>query len=235
VVARRACSGTAESKAPARLFIPALGFQALTPLYDAVVRVTTRERRFKRALIRQAELRAGHAVLDLATGTGTLAVWMKQAEPQTMVTAADIDPGILARAQRKAGTAGTEIGFELADCRALPYPDGSFDRVVSSLLFHHLRWPEKILAAREVFRVLRPAGELHVADWGRPGNVLMRTLFLAVQCLDGFENTRDNVAGRLTHLFEAAGFFDVHERRTFSTVLGTIALYRAVKPLSRPA
>lgn len=74
-----------------------------------------------------------------------------------------------------------------------------------------------------------------MADWGRPENVLMRTLFLAVQCLDGFENTRDNVAGRLIPLFEEAGFSEVGECRTFSTMLGTIALYRAVKSVSQPA
>ncbi len=216
--------------APERQFVPALGFRALTPLYDAVVRVTTRERRFKRALIRQLELREGHSVLDLATGTGTLAIWMKQAEPQAAVTAADIDPEILARAERKAIRAGAEIRFDRGAGQALPYADGSFDRVVSSLLFHHLRWPDKVLVAGEAFRVLRPAGELHVADWGRPRNALMRAVFLAVQCLDGFENTRDNAAGRLIPLFEEAGFSDVRETRTFPTPLGTLALYRAVKP-----
>lgn len=224
-----------KSYAPERQFVPALGFRALTPLYDAIVRATTRERRFKRALIRQLELREGHSVLDLATGTGTLAVWMKQAEPRAAVTAVDIDPAILARAQRKASLARTEIRFDRADCQALPYPDEDFDRVVSSLLFHHLPWQDKVLAAREAYRVLRPAGELHVADWGRPANALMRALFLAVQCLDGFENTHDNVAGRLIPLFEEAGFFDVRERRNYSTMLGTITLYRAVKPVTRPA
>lgn len=223
------------SYVPQRQFVPALGFRAFTPLYDSIVRVTTRERRFKRALIRQLELREGHSVLDLATGTGTLAVWMKQAEPRAAVTAVDIDPDILERAQRKAALAGTEIRFDRAVCQALPYPDESFDRVVSSLLFHHLRWQDKVLTAREAFRVLRPSGELHVADWGRPGNALMRGLFLAVQCLDGFANTRDNVAGRLIPLFGEAGFSDVRECRTFSTMLGTISLYRAVKPVSQPA
>jgi ubiquinone/menaquinone biosynthesis C-methylase UbiE len=143
---------------PPPQFVPALGFRALTPLYDAVVRATTRERRFKRTLIRQLELREGHSVLDLATGTGTLAIWMKQAEPQATVTAVDIDPDILAGAQRKASLAGTDIRFDRAVCQALPYPDASFDRV------------------------------------------------------------------------EEAGFSDVRETRTFSTLLGTIALYRAVKP-----
>jgi SAM-dependent methyltransferase len=224
-----------RAQLPEPEYIPALGYGALTPLYDVVVRCTTRERRFKQALIRQACLRAGHRILDLATGTGTLAIWIKESEPAADVTGVDIDRSILARATRKATRAGTDVRFDHARSESLPYPDASFDRVLSSLFFHHLAWPDKVRTARETFRVLAPGGELNVADWGRPGNVLMRTLFLAVQCLDGFETTRDNAAGRLIALFEEAGFSDVRECRTFSTMLGTIALYRAVKPVSQPA
>lgn len=216
-------------------YIPALGYGALTPLYDVVVRCTTRERRFKQALIRQACLRADHRILDLATGTGTLAIWAKESEPAVDVTGVDIDRSILARAARKATRAGANVRFDHARSDSLPYLDASFDRVLSSLFFHHLAWPDKVRTAREAFRVLTPGGELHVADWGRPENALMRTLFLAVQCLDGFENTRDNVAGRLVSLFEEAGFSGVRESQTFSTMLGTIALYRAVKPVSPSA
>jgi len=213
-------------------YVPALGYRWLTPLYDAVVRATTRERRFKQALIGQARLLADHRILDLATGTGTLAIWIKESEPAADVTGVDIDRDILARAARKARRAGGDVRFDRARSDALPYPDASFDRVLSSLFFHHLAWPDKIRTAREVFRVLRPGGELHVADWGRPANALMRGLFLAVQCLDGFETTRDNVAGRLVPLFAEAGYSDVRECRAFATVLGTLALYRAVKPAS---
>ena len=58
----------------------------------------------------------------------------------------------------------------------------------------------------------------------------MRGLFLAVQCLNGFENTRDNLASRLVPLFAEAGFSRVSERRAFATIFGTLALYGAVKP-----
>ena len=53
---------------------------------------------------------------------------------------------------------------------------------------------------------------------------------MSVQLLDGFRNTQDNVAGKLTTLFEQAGFIQVAQRRTFSTVYGTMVLYSAVKP-----
>lgn len=210
-------------------FVPALGYRWLTPLYDVVVRATTRERRCKRALIEQAGILPGQRVLDLATGTGTLAIWIKQRQPAAEVTGVDIDPEILARAERKARLGQAEIDLRRARSDTLPFPAQYFDRVVSSLFFHHLTWQEKVRTARELFRVTRPGGELHVADWGRPANPLMRGLFLAIQCLDGFETTRDNVAGGLISLFEQAGFRDVAECRRFATVFGTLSLYRATR------
>jgi len=71
---------------------------------------------------------------------------------------------------------------------------------------------------------------LHVADWGQADNLLMRGLFLLVQIVDGFENTQDNVSGKLITLFKNTGFVEVAQQRTFSTIFGTISLYSAVKP-----
>lgn len=211
-------------------YIPALGFHWLTPYYDAVVGTTTRERTFKKALIEQASLEPGHRVLDLACGTGTLAVWAKQSRPEADITGVDGDPAILSLAARKAERASVAVRFDKALSHDLPYPEAHFDRVVSSLFFHHLSWEDKRRTASELFRVLRPGAELHVADWGRPANLLMRGLFLFVQLLDGFGNTQDNVRGRLVPLFEEAGFSPVSQRSTFSTIYGTMALYHAVKP-----
>ncbi len=61
---------------------------------------------------------------------------------------------------------------------SLPYASASFNRVLSSLFFHHLSLTDKQRTANEVFRVLKPGGEFHVADWGRRTNLLMRGLFL---------------------------------------------------------
>lgn len=213
----------------AQRLIPALGYRALTPMYDFVVRITTRERRFKRALIEQAALVPGQRVLDLATGTGTLAIWMKQRHPQTAVTAIDGDPQVLELARRKSAATGVDVDWALAMATELPFPDGHFDSVTSSLFFHHLNWDDKTRTACEIARVLKPGGELHVADWGRPSNRLLRSLFLAVQWLDGFANTRDHVEGRLPQLFVQCGFSDVAVTRSFDTMLGTLDLLRATR------
>lgn len=211
-------------------YVPALGFHWLTPYYDAVVATTTRERSFKHALIKQARFEPGYRVLDLASGTGTLAIWIKQFQPQAIVTGVDGDPAILSLAARKAQKANVSVQFDRALSYSLPYPAAHFDRVVSSLFFHHLSWENKQRTVQELFRVLKPGAELHVADWGRADNILMRGLFLFIQLLDGFNNTQDNVSGKLGTLFEQAGFRDVTQRQTFGTIFGTMALYSAVKP-----
>lgn len=212
-----------------RRYVPALGFDFLTPFYDPLVAATTRERIFKRQLIVQAAVQEGQRVLDLGCGTGTLAIWLKQAVPAALVTGVDADERMLARARRKAARAGVQVRLDRAMADKLPYADGSFEHVVSSLFFHHLQPNEKRVALREVNRVLAPGGELHVADWGKP-NALLRLMFYAVQVVDGFENTRDNVEGRLEQFFQDAEFREVAMPTKVNTCLGTIALYRAVKP-----
>lgn len=208
-------------------YIPALAYRSLTGLYDPLVRITTRERRFKAALLQQARLRAGQQVLDLACGTATLTIAAKRMQPRADITGVDGDPDILARARVKAAKAEAELKFDESLSQHLPYADSSFDVVLSSLFFHHLDRENKLATLSEVWRVLKPGAELHIADWGKAANPLMRVLFLIVQMLDGFATTTDNVAGRLPEFLRASGFKEVEETQRFSTVLGTLALYRA--------
>jgi len=222
--------GVAMQNPSSSRYVPALRFDWLTRYYDVAVATTTRERVFKRALIDQADVRPRHRVLDLAAGTGTLTIRIKQRHPFADVRGVDGDPAILKIAVAKGRRANVDVPFDQGLSYNLPYVSETFDRVVSSLFFHHLDWEDKCRTAQECLRVLKPGAELHVADWGRPTNLLLRAVFLLVQLLDGYRNTQDNASGRLIELFEQAGFCDVSQLQTFSTVLGTVALYRAVKP-----
>lgn len=215
---------------PATRIKPALAYHALTPLYDRVAALTTRERRFKADLLRQAQLLADHQVLDVGCGTGTLAMLAAAQCPGARIVGLDADPAILALARRKAGAAGQDITFDEGLSTALPYANERFDRVLSSLFFHHLLPRDKAATAREMLRVLTPGGELHVADWGRAGGPASRAAFFAIQLLDGFETTNDAVAGRLPAVLGAAGFGRVEETERLVTVFGILSLYRAMKP-----
>lgn len=139
-----------------------------------------------------------------------MAIWIKQHRPQADIIGVDGDPAILFLASRKAQKANVSVQFDRALSYSLPYPAAHFDRVVSSLFFHHLSWANKQRTAQELFRVLKPGAELHVADWGRPTNALMRGLFLFIQLLDGFENTQDNVSDKLITLSRKPDLLKCH-------------------------
>lgn len=205
-------------------YIPALKYGWLTSFYDPVVRWTTRESTFKRALLAQANVQPGEKILDLGCGTATLTIAIKVACAEADVVGLDGDLKILEIAAQKAASAGVQIALDQGYSYKLPYADNSFDRVVSSLFFHHLTTADKRRTLAEIERVLIPGGELHIADWGKAQNIIMRSVFFLVQFLDGFETTTDNVRGRLPELIEDAGFLDVAETAGFATPLGTLSI-----------
>jgi len=211
-------------------YIPALKYNWLTALYDPIVALTTRERTFKKQLITQADLADAQTILDVGCGTGTLACWIKQRYPKAQVFGLDGDQNILLIGEHKARKANIQIQFEQGLSYELPYPDNAFDRVVSSLFFHHLTVTQKGNTLAEILRVLKPGGELHIADWGKPNNILMRILFYLVQLLDGFETTRENVKGLLPSIVKDSGFKAVNEQSEIQTIFGTLTLFSASKP-----
>lgn len=203
-------------------FVPALGVDWLTPLYDIVARLTG-ERRFKRRLIETARITAGHDVLDLGCGTGTLALMAQAACPGAKVTGMDIDPRILEIARRKIERAGASITLQQGSATDPPFPRASFDRILTTLMLHHLTTAQKRETLAAACRLLRPGGELHIADWGKPHNALMRVASIGFRHFDGGETTEANLGGELPALVEAAGFQDVAETERWMTPFGTLA------------
>lgn len=131
----------------------------MTAWYDLVVKFTTRERRFKHELLRQAALSSGMEVLDPACGTGTLAIWAKQGWLGINVVGIDGDTKILGIASAKAARAGVSIQLDHGFSTTLPDDDARLDRALSSLFFHHLSLESKRRILTEVLRVLKPGGQ----------------------------------------------------------------------------
>jgi ubiquinone/menaquinone biosynthesis C-methylase UbiE len=209
-------------------YIPALGHDFLTPLYDPLLRLFMREEEFKGRLVVQARIQEGDRVLDLGCGTGTLAVIIKQAQPGAAVVGLDGDAKVLEIAHDKAAKAGVELILDRGMSYELPYYDSSFDRVLSSLMLHHLSTADKKLTFNEVFRVLRPGGELHVVDFGPPRSTYSRLL---TRITARSEQMAANIQGLLPEMFSEAGFAEVSETGQFMTIAGALSFYRAQRPL----
>lgn len=209
--------------------IPALRFNWLTGLYDSMVGLTMPECRFKTALLNQANIQPFNHVLDFGVGTATLSLLAKQMYPKAYVTGVDVDEKVLAIAKRKLERADADITLQHYDGKTLPFSDSSFDRIISSLVFHHLLPEQKLACLKELHRVLKEGGELHIADWGKAANIIMRLLFYPVQILDGFQNTADNVSGCLPSFIEQAGLGEIMITKSYNTLFGTLSLISAKK------
>lgn len=209
--------------------VPALRFDWLTGFYDRLIAATMPEKAFKTALVRQAGVRPGDRVLDFGTGTATLSMLIAEQHPDADVTGVDVDEKVLTIARRKLAESRATVRLVRYDGKNLPFESRSFDRAVSSLVFHHLTRTQRQRALRELNRVLVPGGEIHIADWGKPASGLQRRLFYLVQLLDGFETTADSVRGILPELLYEAGFDNVEETGKYKTVFGTLRMWRCTK------
>ena len=139
--------------------------------YDLLVWLFTHrsDRAFREQLVALAHLVPGEAVLDVGCGTGTLAIIAKGLVGASgQVFGIDASPAMIARATGKAARAGADVSFKTAVVEALPFADGQFDVVLSTLMLHHLPRKLRQQCAREIRRVLKPQGRLLVVDFGQP-------------------------------------------------------------------
>jgi ubiquinone/menaquinone biosynthesis C-methylase UbiE len=211
-----------------REFIPASGHDLFLPLYDPFVKLIGGDRIRKR-LLELADIRPGHRLLDIGCGTGTLAILAKRLHPGAEIIGLDPDPKALARARRKAHRAKLALRLDRGFADELPYADGSFDRVLSTFMFHHLQGEEKVRTLREVRRVLEPGGSLLLLDFEGPesdeGGWLARRLHSS-------HLMEDNSEDRVLDLMRQAGFPDPRtvDRGALFFVWRSCLFYRAAAP-----
>lgn len=206
-------------------FTPALGHSALTPLYDAAIRLLTRERRWREALVDQIKPRDGETILDVGCGTGSLAILLKRRAPRARVVGLDPDLEVLATAAQKARKAGVEIEWRRGfahDADSL----GEFDQIVSTLVFHQVSPAEKLAGIRAMFAAVRPGGIVHIADYCRQPDWLMRRLFRIIQAVDGRLNTQANVEGAVESILHRCSGAPALPQTVVRTPTGAISLFR---------
>jgi ubiquinone/menaquinone biosynthesis C-methylase UbiE len=206
-------------------YLPAAGHDALLPGYDLLTRLFGFNR-VHETLIAQAELADGHRVLEIGCGTGNLAIRAKKTHPAVSVVGSDPDPLALSRAQRKTAQLNG-IRFERGYAQRLPYADGEFDRVLSSMMLHHLDDDAKSAAAAEVFRVLRPGGRLHLVDMG--GDMTARD-GLSARLVMHSRHAAGNLGDAIPRLLRAAGFDCTEVATQRHRFVGRLTYYRARRP-----
>jgi len=157
-------------------------FAAIAPRYDFIndVQSLGLHRRWKRALLKMAEVKPGDRALDLCCGTGDIAFALQAAGAE--VVGIDFSPAMLGVARERAKNAADAAGparlqFLCADALNIPFADGSFDIVTIGYGLRNLASWEAGL--EEMARVARPGGRLLVLDFGKPDNKVWRSVYFA--------------------------------------------------------
>ena len=206
-------------------FTPALAFQPLTRLYDFLLAATFPEKKIKQALIDQMNLSGEEIILDFGCGTGTLAIMIKEQFPSVTIRGLDVDPKILAIAERKIASKMLNIQLHEYDGENFPFLGYQhFDKIVSTLAFHHIPTAVKRKIIPQLYKLIKPDGQIFIADFGRPRNLYQKVIFRLLRRFDGIDNTHVNAEGLLPDFIKAGGFKAVDLVRSYNTIFGSIDL-----------
>ncbi len=221
-------------------------FDSIAPAYDLMNRMMTLgiDRSWRRRCVRMVADAAPADVLDLATGTGDLAVAIARAVPGARVTGADLSEGMIEVGRRKVAEAGLadRVTLLVADALALPFPDASFDVVTIAFGVRNFEHLDRGYA--EMARVLRPGGLLVVLELTPPSSAVVRPFYniytrgvipavgrMVSKDSRAYTYLPESIAavparGAMTALMESAGLRDAEWR---NLTLGVATIYTARK------
>lgn len=210
-------------------YTPALGRAWLTGSYDLAIRLLTRERAWRSALLEQVSPCDGEIIADFGCGTGTFAVMMKQKAPGARIIGIDPDPSVLEIAANKARRAGVDIEWRQGYAVSAGALVGTLDKSVSSLVFHQVPTAGKSKGLAALYRAVRAGGELHIADYARQRGFSRFLFRLTVQQLDGIADTQPNADGELEAIMAKLAGAPVRPVHVCHTLTGAIGLFRILK------
>jgi len=171
-------------------------------------------------ILELAKIKPGDAVLDVGCGPGSLSLRAKKLVGTTgSVAGIDASAKMIELAQRKAAKSGLEVNFQNALIEALPFPDNSFDVVMSRLVIHHLPGDLKLRGFAEMKRVLKPGGICLAVDFDSSNSHLYGGIMKPF--LSKMPMSKIDVKG-YAPLFEKAGFSAVEYGPTGKRLLSFV-------------
>ena len=186
--------------------VTALSFNFLTPFYDFFLDLFGFGEKQRIKIVNLLKLKPYERLLDLGCGTGSLLVVAKRKHSTVDMIGVDVDEKILDIAQRKIQKENLSVRLVKASADKLPFPDSSFDVVVSTLVFHHLPTDVKKEALKEVHRVLKKNGRFLLADFGKLGLLKIFYHLEVLFRIPEAKTAEDNVEGRIPEYLRAANF-----------------------------
>lgn len=221
-------------------------FDSIAPAYDFMNRAMTLgiDKLWRAKAVRMIKKMAPLTILDVATGTGDLAIKMARSMPRATVTGLDLSAGMVERGNAKVAKArlSDRVKLEVGDSLAMPYADGAFDCVTVAYGVRNFERLED--GYREMLRVLRPGGVICVVELSEPaaqparglykfysGNIIPMMGRIVSHDARAYSYLPESIAAcpqreAMTSLLEKAGFRDA---RWKSLTLGVVTIYTACK------
>lgn len=154
-------------------------FDRIAPEYDRLDHILSFniDRAWRRRTAGMVRRLHPQRVLDVATGTGDLAILMARKMPHAEITGGDLSEGMLEVGRRKAASKGVaeRIRFVTADAESLPFGEGSFDVVTAA--FGVRNFQDLDAGLREMYRVLEPGGEVFILEFSMPEGKIFGALY----------------------------------------------------------
>jgi len=212
-------------------FLDWIRFRFAKLLHDAFFIVMVRDRSWQEPLIASLSPEATNRILDFGPGSSSTAVALAVRYPEATFVGAEPDPKAVEKARRRIARHQianiTVIEAPLHD--RLPFQAGSFDKIVCVLTLHDRLPDEKLGIAKEMMRVLRRGGTLHVADYDRPDTPGERGVLEFTRYISGAAAAEPHISGSWTGFLAKAGFSGVRRQSSHSIGIGRISVVKAQK------
>lgn len=203
--------------------------EKMVDTYDSYMQKITfgKENRLREMTIDLANVMPGDSVLEIGCGTGTLTLEAKRRSgPSGKVCGIDIIPGMVERSQQKAAQANLDVTFQFGSIDNIPFSENQFDVVMCSFMIFHMSEAVRRKGIEEIYRVLKPRGQIMVLDLNLPVRRVPRAL---MKLFLGFMFKHD--LKELLPIMESIGFSESELKQAEFRIFGmpVLSFVRGIK------